>query len=38
MVIFEADYDEIKLQKSKYSYDVISVTSSLLHYRKTSPK
>jgi len=24
--------------KSKYSYDVISVTSSPLHYRKTSPK
>jgi len=32
--VFQADYDEIKLQK--YGYDVISVTSSPLRHRKTS--
>jgi len=36
MVVFEADYDEIKLQN--YSYDVISVTSSPLRYRKNVTK
>jgi len=35
MVVFEADYDKIKFQNS---YDVISVTSSPLSHRKTSPK
>jgi len=35
MVVFEADYDEIKLQNS---YDVISVTSSPMRHRKTSLK
>jgi len=33
-VIFQADNDEIELHKN--SYDVISVTSSPLHHRKTS--
>jgi len=36
IVIFEADHDEIELQK--YSYDVTSVTSSPLRHRNTSPK
>jgi len=36
MVVFEDDHDEIKLQN--ISYDVISVTSSPLRQRKTSPK
>jgi len=31
-VVFEADYDEIKLQN--YSYNIISVTSSPLRHRK----
>jgi len=35
-VVFEADYDEIKLQK--HSYDAISVMSSPLRHRKASPK
>jgi len=35
-VVFEADYNEIELQK--YSYDVISVTLSLLRHWKLSPK
>jgi len=35
-VVFEADYDEIERQK--YSYGVISVTSSPLRHWKTSPK
>jgi len=35
-VVFEADYDEIELQK--YRYDVILVTSLPLHHQKTSPK
>jgi len=33
---FQADYDEIKLQK--ISYDVILVTSLSLCHRKTLPK
>jgi len=33
---FEANYDEIEFLK--YSYDVISVTSSPLRHRKTSLK
>jgi len=36
IVVFEADYDEIELHK--YSYDVISLTSSTLRHGKTSPK
>jgi len=36
ILFFQADYDEIKLQKS--SYDVILVTSWPLCHRKTSPK
>jgi len=35
-VVFEADYDEIELQK--YSYDVISVTSSPLRHQKNVTK
>jgi len=31
-VVFEADYDEIELQK--YSYDVITITSSTLRHQK----
>jgi len=38
MVVIEVDYDEIKLQNIPHSYDVISVTPSLLRYRKTPPK
>jgi len=41
-VVFEADYDEIELQNivmtSKYSYDVISVTSLPLRHQETSSK
>jgi len=35
-VIFEAEYDEIELQK--INYGVISVTYSSLYRRKTLPK
>jgi len=35
-VVFEADYDEIELQK--YSYNVISVTSSLLRHQNNVTK
>jgi len=35
-VFFKADYDKIELQK--YSYDVISVTSSPLHHQNNVTK
>jgi len=36
IVFFQADYDEIELQK--INYDIIFVTYSPLRYQKTSPK
>jgi len=35
-VVYQTDYDEIELKN--ISYDIISVTSSLIRYLKTSPK
>jgi len=34
-MFFQTNYD--KIERQKLSYDVISVTPSLLHHRKTSP-
>jgi len=35
IVVYQFDYDKINLKK--ISYDAVSVTSSLLRHRKTSP-